>query len=293
MKVLLTGSSGHLAGALLPKLCVHPEVEKVIGVDIAAPSFSHEKFDPRQLDVRTPALLKLLSECDALIHLAFVVLRGKMDASTMREINVSATQRLFAAAARTGIKRLVHLSSAAIYGAGENLNEDAPFRPLHGFLYAHHKAELEHWFAINQPDTLRLRPHIILGPHGLPLFRQLLTLPFYVSLPDPQPQLQWVHEDDVADAILGSLFAEVVGPFNLATSGSYSFRQLIRQYHRLAIPLPLPLARALLHGAWHLTGWGGEPAWLDGIEHSLTLNCARAQQELHWRPAAGLPYFEP
>ncbi len=32
-----------------------------------------------------------------------------------------------------------------------------------------------------------------------------------------------------------------------------------------------------------LPGPGGEPAWLGGIEHSLTLDSTRVQRELLWR----------
>lgn len=282
MRILVTGSSGHLAQALLPKLCAHPGIAQVIGVDINPPQFSHDKFKHRQIDVRNPALDTWLTDCDALIHLAFVVLRGKMDATTMHDINVTATQRLFDAAARTGSKRLIHLSSAAVYGSGENLSEDAPLKPLPGFLYAAHKAELENWFEQFHPEAVRLRPHIILGPHCLPLFRQLLALPLYVRLPDPQPRLQCVHEDDVVAAILLALFSDAQGAFNLAAAGTFSFKEVIRQRHRVALPLPLWFAKAFLNLACHLTDWGGEPAWLDGMQHSLTLDCKRAREELKW-----------
>lgn len=282
MKVFLTGSSGHLAQALLPRLCAHPDIAQVIGVDINPPRFSHSKFEHRQIDVRDPALDALLADCDALTHLAFVVLRGKIDEHTMHAINVTATQRLFDAAARAGIKRLIHLSSAAVYGSGENLREDAPLKPLPGFLYAVHKAELEDWFAQHHPEAVRLRPHIILGPHCLRLFYQLLALPLYVRLPDPQPRLQCVHEDDVAEAIVLALFSDARGAFNLAAPETFSFKEVIRRRHRVVLPLPLSFAKAFLNLACHLTGWGGEPAWLDGMQHSLTLDCKRAQRELKW-----------
>lgn len=282
MKVLVTGSSGHLAQALLPKLCAHPDIKQVIGVDIHPPRFSHDKFEHRQIDVRDPALDTLLTGCDALIHLAFVVLRGKMSAAAMHTINVAATQRLFDAAAGAGVRRLIHLSSAAVYGSGENLREDAPLKPLPGFLYAAHKTELEDWFAQHHSEAVRLRPHIILGPHSLALFRQLLALPFYVRLPDPQPRLQCVHEDDVATAILLALLSDVRGAFNLAAPGTFNFKEVIGRRHCVAVPLPLWFAKVFLNWACRLTGWGGEPAWLDGMQHSLTLDCQRAQEELKW-----------
>lgn len=285
MRILVTGSSGHLAQALLPKLCTRPDITQIIGVDTNPPRFSHDKFEHRQVDVRDPALDALLTGCDALIHLAFVVLRGKMDAATMHDINVAATQRLFDTAAGAGVKRLIHLSSAAVYGSGENLREDAPLKPLPGFLYAAHKVELENWFAQQHPQAVRLRPHIILGPHCLALFRQLLALPFYVRLPKPHPRLQCMYEDDVAAAIVLTLFSDARGAFNLAAPGTFSFKEVILQRHHVALPLPLSFAKKFLNLACHITGWGGEQAWLDGIQHSLTLDCKRAQEKLNWEAA--------
>ena len=256
----------------------------MVGVDVRTMNFEHEKFTHHLADIRGEDLPKLMRGCDALVHLAFVVLRGKMPEADMRDINVRGTQRVFQLAAEQGMQRLVHLSSAAVYGHGERLGESAPLQPLAGFLYGAHKAELETWMESALPQAVRLRPHIILGAHCQPLLRSILRQPFYVALPDPQPRLQCVHEDDVAEAIIASLFSTACGPFNLAAPGDYSVREVIKTRHRFAMPLPFALAKSALHAAWRINGFGGEPAWLDGIRHSLTLDCLRAERELGWRP---------
>jgi nucleoside-diphosphate-sugar epimerase len=281
---LVTGSAGHLAQALLPRLCARAEVESVVGIDLRPATFSHGKFTHHVADIRGPELPELMRGCDALVHLAFVVLRGRMREAEMRDINVAGTRRVFEVAAGQGLRRLVHLSSAAVYGHGDALTEAASMRPLPGFRYGMHKAEVEAWMERALPEAVRLRPHIILGRHCQPLLKSILRSPFYVALPEPQPQLQCVHEDDVADAIVASVVSPARGPFNLAAPGSYSVREVIRARHRLALPLPLFAARTMLRLAWRATGFGGEPAWLDGIRHSLTLDCTRAQRALGWAP---------
>ena len=283
MNVLVTGSSSHLARAVLPLLCAQAHIERVTGVDIAPPHFAHEKFHAVQCDIRAPHMTALLEGQHALVHLAFVVLRGHMRESAMAEINVDGSLQLFHAARAAGVQRLVQLSSAAVYGRGAQLAEDAALAPLPGFLYAGHKAQLERVLAADFPECVRLRPHVILGPNAQPLLRRLLDLPLYLALPQPLPQIQCVHEVDVARAILCAIEREVRGPFNLAATGTCSYRDLILQRHRHALPLPLPLARPALRAAWWLTGWGGEPAWIEGLAHTLTLDCARAQRELHWQ----------
>jgi UDP-glucose 4-epimerase len=284
MRIFLTGSSSHLAQALLPKLCAHPDIAAVIGIDLQASCFAHPKFTHHSADIRSPEIVHLMQGCNALVHLAFVVLRGKMDAATMRDINVRGTQNIFESAHKAGLVRLVHLSSAAVYGDGEDLIEAAPMRPLQDFLYGQHKAEVETWLAQNHPQALRLRPHIILGPHCQPLLLKLLRQPCYIVLPEPQPRMQCVHEDDVADAIIASLFNAASGPINLAAPSNYSFKEAIAQRHAHPLPMSFGAAKWALNVAWRLTGFGGESAWLNGIRHALTLDCSLAQQTLAWQP---------
>ena len=285
MKVLVTGASSHLARALLPLLCAQEHITRVTGVDIAAPHFKHAKFHAERCDFRDARLASLYAGHHTLVHLAFVVLRGRMCVADMAAINIDGSLRVLRTARDAGIARLIHLSSAAVYGEGADVTEDRAFAPLHGFLYGEHKARLECLLEADVPECVRLRPQVILGPHAQPLLRTLLNLPLYVSVPPQQAQarLQCVHEEDVARAILLAIEREVRGPFNLAAADTFSYREFIQGRHRYALGLPQGLARAGLHAAWRLTGWAGEPAWVDGLARTLTLDCSRAARELGWQ----------
>ncbi len=281
MRVCVTGAAGHLAQALLPPLCAVDGVESVIGVDCVPPGFRHPKFAPVVCDIADDAALAEARRADALVHLAYVVTRGRMSAREMRRVNVAGAQAIIAAAASAGA-RTVALSSAAVYGSGAAVAERAPLAPLPGFLYAENKAELERWIATRAPRTAVLRPHIILGPHALPLIRQLAALPVYPRLPDPQPKLQCVHESDVARAVLLALRCDAAGAFNLAWPEPFMWKVLVRSRHPRAMGLPLTWIRIGLWMAWRSSGWGGEPGWLAGAARSLTLDCTRARDELGW-----------
>ena len=283
MRVFVTGSSSRLAQALLPALCADPAIDQVTGADRAPPRFAHSRFRPFQLDIRDPRLPTLIEGHDALVHLAFVVLRGRTSENEMFDINVTGSHKLFHAARDAGAGRLIHMSSAAVYGSGTHLDERAPLAPLPGFLYARHKAHLEQLLEAEFPECVRLRPHVILGPNAQPLLRQLLGLPCYLALPEPHPLQQCVHEDDVARAVLLALTRDVSGAFNLAVEDSFTYRDAIRGRHRFSIAVPPRVARAGLEFAWRHWGWGGEPAWIEGLSRTLLLNCRRAAVELGWK----------
>lgn len=284
MKIFVTGVASRLARGLLPRLLADPAISRITGIDLHAPGLRHPRLEFRRLDFRDPAAAALMPGHGALIHLAFVVLRGRMSAPAMHSVNVDGSLRVFHSARNAGVPRLIHVSSAAVYGSGEHLREDAALNPVPGFLYAQHKAQLEARLAAEFPDCLRLRPHIILGREAQPVLKQLLQQPFYLRLPDPQPLLQCVHEEDVAQALLHGLNSRCTGPLNLAAEDPFSFAEVIRRLHPVSAALPYGLARGTLGMLWRGFGWGGETAWLKGLAKTLTLDCGRARGELGWRP---------
>ena len=284
MKIFLSGSSSHLALPLLSLLCADPEVEFVTGLDIKAPRFFHKKFHPNVENIDSSRLHQLMLGHDAFIHLAFVVLRGRMSEAQMRATNVNATLRAFSIAREAGIHKLINLSSAAVYGHGLELSEDALFNPIDGFLYAQQKVEVERALKRLAPEIIQFRPHIILGPHAQALLKQILRVPLYVDLPDPQPQLQAINEVDVAHAIHLALYTDCQGAFNLAPDDSMSFRDMVAHRHRFRLSLSENVANRIVNGLWEISGWGGEPAWIRGASKSLTCSNARAKQVLNWQP---------
>ncbi len=284
MRVVVTGAAGRLAQAVLPMLCANPAIARVTGIDRVPSAFRHAKFEPVVADIGDRAAHDRLRGVDALVNLAFVVLRGRLTLSEMRRGNVDGTRALLSAAHDAKVGSIVQLSSAAVYGHGTGIAEDAPLGPLPRFRYALHKAEVDAWIAQALPGIAVLRPTIILGPHAQPLLKRIAAAPCHVRLPDPQPRLQCVHEDDVARAVVLALAQRGSGVFNLAAPTEFSLRELVLARHPHAPGVPLALARLALGFAWRTTGWGGEPGWFDGITETLTLDCARARTVLGWRP---------
>ncbi|HEB59132.1 MAG TPA: NAD-dependent epimerase/dehydratase family protein [Gammaproteobacteria bacterium] len=295
MKILLTGAASHLARALLPALLAREDVEIVIGLDWREGFVTHPRYRHRQVDLREAPLAEILTDIDTVIHLAFAVIARDADGrrlsrATRRAINVTASARLFAACLEAGVERLLCVSSAAVYGPQPDercVPESAPRRPLAGFAYAEDKAAMEAALDALQdqphgPRVIRLRPHVILGPHCQPLLRRMLAQPFYLAAGRHHP-LQCVHEDDVARALLLALDCPRSATFNIAADDALPFADMLRLRHSRAWPLPRPLAvagHALLRSlspAW------GERGILESLCHPLVVCTERAKRELGWR----------
>lgn len=299
MRVVLTGASGRLARATLPKLLADAQVEAVIGIDRAPPVVSHPRYRHLQCDILEADMTPAMAGAQVLVHMAFVLMggglgRARHDRAAVRRVNVEGSRRVFEAAYAAGLRRLIFLSSAAVYGAWPDnpptLTETAPLRPNPGFAYAEDKAAVEAWledFAAAHPDcaVLRLRPHAILGPNAHPLLRLLLRQPFVPYTPARAPLTQCVWEDDVAEAVRLALTRGGPGAYNLAAQPPVSLRRMLARRRRLILPVPPTLACALHRLAWWLTPAAGEPGWVRGTAHHLALDTRRARQELGWRPA--------
>ena len=122
--------------------------------------------------------------------------------------------------------RVVFTSSAMVYGAWPNnpvpLTEDAPMRPNPGFAYATAKAESERlaleWREAHPGARLAvLRPVTVLGANDR--LTRLLRDVLPSGIADPTPPVQYLHGDDLADAVALACTSELDGVFNVAPDG--------------------------------------------------------------------------
>jgi nucleoside-diphosphate-sugar epimerase len=128
VRVLLTGGAGfigsHTAEALVARGDDVLAVDCGLGGggrqrDNVAGLVGHPRFALRQVDLRTADVASLVSDVDAVVHLAALPgVRGSWAAGfpAYLEHNVSVTQRLLEAAAGAGLRRFVHASSSSVYG---------------------------------------------------------------------------------------------------------------------------------------------------------------------------------
>ncbi|HEV2060859.1 MAG TPA: NAD-dependent epimerase/dehydratase family protein, partial [Solirubrobacteraceae bacterium] len=257
LTVAVTGPTGTFGFGLIPLLQADPGIEAIVGIarrpfDPAAHGWTKMRY--REGDVRDrAALTAAFSGADVVVHLAFNV-TGRADRGAIRAINVEGTMNAFAAAAEAGAARFVYASSVAAYGFDSDnpigMTEDWPTRPSEHLFYAREKAEIEHLLqdaaaAHPQLGLYVLRPPIVLGPHTLgaktflrgplePAARRVaglaLRLPVALPVPVVPLALQFVHEEDVGEALrLCVVGAGPPGAYNIAAVGEPTLVDVARE----------------------------------------------------------------
>ena len=111
MKILVTGSSGRVGGAVAARLSLR---HAVTGVDLKPGPLTTELADIED----TARLAALLPGMDAVVHTAALHVPdlASRSAADFRAVNVDATRRLLAAAGEAGVRRFVYTSTTSLYG---------------------------------------------------------------------------------------------------------------------------------------------------------------------------------
>ncbi|NDR59023.1 NAD-dependent epimerase/dehydratase family protein [Aliiruegeria sabulilitoris] len=174
MKLAITGATGLVGRFVAEEALTAGDTVLSLGRTPPRPGFFSEPVShmPFELGASPPSL----EGVDALIHLAFQHLPGRYrggegtDPEGFQRANLAGTFRLFDAARRDGVKRILFLSSRAVYGdwpAGTRLQETLAPRP--DTLYGQVKWKAEQALAgLHGAEiaTASLRATGVYGPAG-------------------------------------------------------------------------------------------------------------------------------
>ena len=201
-----------------------------------------------QANVRYPdSIDAALEEADAVVNLVAVLYEnGKQN---FEALHVEAAQAIAQAAAKRGIKRIVHFSALGAAPKGAS--------------YARTKYRGERAVLEAAPTATIMRPSIVFGPedHFFNRFAQMATtMPLLPLIGGGATKFQPVFVGDVADAVVAALGRpEARGHiYELGGPSTYSFRQLMA-YITTEIDRPRPLAPLpffLAHPLGLLLNWG-------------------------------------
>jgi nucleoside-diphosphate-sugar epimerase len=298
MQWAISGGAGFLGLHLSRRLLA--EGNDVRTLDLAPlddPELAGE-IEELRADVRDPAeARRLVRGADVVVHAAAALpIRGS--GREIRSVNVEGTATLLAAALEAGVRRVVHISTTAVYGIPEThpLSEEAPLQGVGH--YGRSKIEAEEVcrsFATRGLEIAVLRPKTFIGPERLGVFEILFDWVregrrIYV-LGDGRNRYQLLAVEDLVEAIVLAAAADVAGEtLNVGAEEFGSVRSDLEQLIAHAgsesrvTPVParpaelvlrtLELARLSPLAEWHYKT----------AHHDSYVDVAKANDLLGWQP---------
>lgn len=297
MKYLITGGSGYIGSRLVDLLLGREDTEKIVIADVKPPAFPRVNVDFHRTDVRDRGAVHALLEKakpDTLVHLAFV-LNPIHDEAAMYDIDVNGTQHVLDAASAAGTPQVLVTSSTTAYGAfadnPEPIEEDWVLRGHPTFAYARHKTDSDKicqlWAAQHTDRTMTIvRPCIVLGPNVENYIVRAWEQPLWMRIRGVSSQnVQFIHEDDLVEAITGLLLGKHAGPFNATGEGVLTWDETAELAGMKARQVPFGFLHRLNGFMWKIKQAESPPGNLDFIRYPWVCSNAKLKAALtDWKP---------
>ena len=266
--VLVTGAAGELASRVISKL---GKKYQIVAVDFRQLPNPGNGVSSYRGDMNRRAFEDIFRQhdIDGVIHLG----RMESDEQTMERrynANVLGTQRLFKLCLEYGVKRVVVLSTYFVYGASAFnpvlLTEDAPLKAVGLTKDLVDSVELENLANIYlwkypQLNMTILRPCNVVGPGVRNTVSSLLSQRFAPVLTGFSPMMQFVHVEDMANAVALAFGKNHPGIYNVAPMEWVSYVEALSRCECRPLYLPSlpPLLPRLIS---RLMNWKAFPAFL-------------------------------
>ncbi len=298
MIVAVTGINSGLAKGLINKLQNDALISKIIGIDISEFNRNKNKIEFHKIDIRDKnGMINALKGVDIVIHLAFIVIPKKLPRrNVIYDINYNGSKNVFLAAAKNKVKKIIYTSSESAYGhvpqCSRWVNEDSPLYGIKttNFYYSHTKGLVETFldkFEKKYPhiNVIRFRPPIIFGPHygdnmgflSIKKKKVWVIAPFNFGGRAP---CQYVHQDDISNAIILAIKKDVRGAYNVASNVILDLIEYYKKFGIEARPIPPFILKigALFGKIIPITGW------VQGGMYGVVLKTNKIKRELGWSP---------
>jgi UDP-glucose 4-epimerase len=289
--VVVTGISGNLGRALAKQLHVEAQV---VGVDRRPFRDKPKDITHVQVDLRKARVEEAFRHrtVDAVIHLG-IMHDPRMPFSEAHSFNVVGTQKLLDLCVRHGVRKVVVLSSANVYGPlpdnSNFLTEETPLMAADRYSDVRDLIEVDMYaqsFVWRHPEieTVILRPVNIVGPTVKNAPSNYLRLERPVTVMGFDPMIQLIHEEDVARALILALKPGVRGVYNVSGPGEVPLSAVMRELGRSPVPVPHFLLRPALKRLFRAGVVSFPPEELDHIQYLCVVDGSRAAREMGWAP---------
>jgi len=270
------------------------QVPSLFGCDVADPVSAIEEMDFVHADTRQSVIGKLVRQLriDTVVHMAVTVDSAAED-RLAHETNVIGTMNVLAGCAgpSSPVRRLVVKSSQAVYGAAPGdpslLTEQVAGsdRPAYGL-----KRDLLEMEQLAQEFSLRtsgcsvcmLRLGYRVG-EGTKL-GSYLSLPIVPTFAGFDPRLQFLHDDDAAEAFVRATMGAHEGVFNVAADGIVLLSQAIAIMGGRAVPILPPYGRWLGRLALRAAGVDLSEHLTDVLAFGSVADCSSLAAAFGWKP---------
>lgn len=309
LRVVVTGASGNVGTGVLRALAARVPDAQVVGV-CRRPPASGRGYDWVRwyaIDLSAPnaaALLEtVMRSADVVIHLALSV-QPVRDVDYLYRANVLGSKAVFDAVIAARVPQVIYASSLSVYapGLGAPVTETWPVSGQPTSTYSRHKVIVEQLLdslVAEHPAMVvaRFRPTVVVQREAASLFRalylgshipsaliKLLRAEVLPLLPLPDGlRLQFVHADDVGEAVVRLMLNHAHGSFNIAAD-VLDDRAMAALIGARPISVdPRWMRRAVLFLS-HIGAVAITPGWYDVATKSPLMDTSKALRELGWTP---------
>jgi nucleoside-diphosphate-sugar epimerase len=308
-RVVVTGASGNVGSGVLRALeRLLPDAE-VIGVCRRPPPQSglYRRVRWHTVDLSSTDAATLLApamvDADTVVHLALAV-QPVRDEQYLHRANVLGTQAVLTAMGAAGVRQLIYASSLGIYAPGGTgpVSEEWPDTGQATSVYSRHKVLVERMLDAFEDDhprvtVARFRPTVVVQREAAWLIRSLYLGPLVPRaalrllrgrllpvLPLPAGiELQFVHADDVGDAVVRLMRERAKGSFNVAADvlDADDLADLVGGRARAIEPRVM---RSIVSALSAVRLIALTPGWYDVATNTPLMDTAKAREELGWAP---------
>lgn len=220
MNCLVTGGSGYLGSSLIKYIL--PKVSSVTNFDLIEPQIFQKDVKFFQGDISNfKDLLIATKNIDIIYHNIAKVPLTK-NKHLFKKVNEDGTKKLLTAAKRNNVKKIIYVSSSAVFGIPKKIPilETDERVPIEAYGLSKKNAEdICFEYAKNGLDISIIRPRTILGENRLGIFSILFqwikenkNLPV---LSNGNNIYQFIHIDDLNNAIYKSSLVKGSNIFNI------------------------------------------------------------------------------
>jgi nucleoside-diphosphate-sugar epimerase len=255
-----------------------------------------------ETDIRDATRLRAMNGCDVIFHLAAIP-PGAAKRHEYYEINVRGTENVLALAHSSGVRRVIYVSSAEVYGILPSIPcpEDVPLRPFTEYGRSKGLAEAQcfRFMREKQMEVVVLRPGSVVGPGVefrsiLFVFNQIINDRPLFLLGKGKNKIQLLSVHDLVDVLVLALESPFPnGPLNVAGRGATALIDLGQKLKRHArsesriIAMPsLPL-KPLLGFMEALGLWPSLLPYITRSDRDFVLDITRARKILGFEPHYG------